>query len=233
MRIPCAGEAMGRTFELGNACAQLGSGHICCLPDQFPVQIVDRAMSDTAELTDIQTLRARARQDIQSGAVTPSYGADRDKVVQLLNEALATELVCVLRYKRHYFMAKGLSSQSVAQEFLQHAKEEEQHGDMIAERIVQLGGEPDFSPIGLAERSHAEYVTGDSLVDMIREDLVAERIAIDSYREMIQFVGDRDSTTRRMLEAILATEEEHAEDLVSFIEEIEKWPPRYSGRESA
>ena len=185
-------------------------------------------MSDIAELTDIQTLRARARQDIQSGAVTPSYGADRDKVVQLLNEALATEIVCVLRYKRHYFMAKGLSSQSVAQEFLEHAKEEEQHADMIAERIVQLGGEPDFSPAGLAERSHAEYVTGDTLVDMIREDLVAERIAIDSYREMIQFVGDRDSTTRRMLETVLATEEEHADDLLSFIEEIEKWPARAS-----
>ncbi len=183
-------------------------------------------MSEIAELTDIQTLRARARKDIQSGAVTPSYGADRDKVVQLLNEALATELVCVLRYKRHYFMAKGLSSQSVAQEFLEHAKEEEEHADMIAERIVQLGGAPDFSPTGLADRSHAEYVAGDTLVDMIREDLVAERIAIDSYREMIQFVGDRDSTTRRLLEDVLATEEEHAEDLVSFIEEMEKWPSR-------
>jgi bacterioferritin len=189
-------------------------------------------MSETAELTDVPTLRARARQDIQSGAVTPSYGADRDKVVQLLNEALATEIVCVLRYKRHYFMAKGLASQSVAQEFLEHAKEEEQHADMIAERIVQLGGEPDFSPIGLADRSHAEYVAGESLVDMIREDLVAERIAIDSYREMIQYIGDRDSTTRRLLEEVLATEEEHAEDLVSFIEEIEKWPPRYGGRET-
>src|SRR5512143_3571159 len=190
-------------------------------------------MSNTAELTDTPTLRARARQDIQSGAVTPSYGADRDKVVQLLNEALATELVCVLRYKRHHFMAKGLASQSVAQEFLEHAQEEEQHADMIAERIVQLGGEPDFSPIGLAERSHAEYVAGDTLVDMIREDLVAERIAIDSYREMIQFVGDRDSTTRRMLEEILATEEQHAEDLASFLEEFEKWPPRFPARQRA
>jgi bacterioferritin len=187
-------------------------------------------MRDTAGLTDKETLRARARQDIQSGAVTPSYGADRDKVVQLLNEALATEMVCVLRYKRHFFMAQGLASQSVAQEFLEHAKEEEEHAVMIAERIVQLGGEPDFSPIGLAERSHAEYVTGDSLVDMIREDLVAERIAIDSYREMIQYIGDRDSTTRRLLEQVLATEEEHAEDLVSFIAEIEKWPSRYGGR---
>jgi bacterioferritin len=186
-------------------------------------------MAGTAELTDIQTLRARARQDIECGAVTPGYGADRAQVIQLLNEALATELVCVLRYKRHFYMAKGLASQSVAQEFLEHAKEEEQHSDMIAERIVQLGGEPDFSPVGLAERSHSEYVAGDSLVDMIREDLVAERIAIDSYREMIRFVGDRDSTTRRLLEQVLATEEEHAEDLVSFIEEIEKWPPSFGG----
>ena len=178
-------------------------------------------------LTDVKTLRARARKHIEKGAVTEGYRADRDTVIRILNEALATEIVCVLRYKRHYFMAKGLSSQGVAQEFLEHAQEEEQHADMIAERIVQLGGEPDFSPIGLAERSHAEYVTGDSLVDMIREDLVAERIAIDSYREMIQFVGDHDSTTRRMLEEILATEEKHAEDLVSFIEEIEKWPSRF------
>jgi bacterioferritin len=175
-------------------------------------------------LTDIPTLRARARQDIQNGAVTPSYGADREQVVRLLNEALATEIVCTLRYKRHYFMAKGLVSQSVAQEFLEHAKQEEQHADMFAERIVQLGGEPDFSPIGLADRSHAEYVTGSTLIDMIREDLVAERIAIDSYREMIQFIGDRDSTTRRLLEEVLATEEEHADDLLSLIEEVEKWP---------
>ncbi len=174
-------------------------------------------MSETAELTDIQTLRARARKDIESGAVTPSYGADRDKVVQLLSEALATEMVCMLRYKRHYFMAKGLASQGVAQEFLEHAQQEEQHADMVAERIVQLGGEPDFSPIGLAERSHAEYVAGDSLVEMIREDLVAERIAIETYREMIRFFGDKDPTTRILLERILATEEEHAADMQDLL----------------
>jgi bacterioferritin len=185
-----------------------------------------------SELTDIETLRARARQDVESGAITPSYGANREKVIQLLNEALATELVCILRYKRHYFMARGLASQSVAQEFLEHAKEEEEHADLFAERIVQLGGDPDFSPTGLAERSHAEYVTGDTLVDMIREDLVAERIAIDSYREMIQYVGEGDSTTRRLLEQVLATEEEHAEDLVTLIEDMEKWPMRFTPQRS-
>jgi bacterioferritin len=175
-----------------------------------------------AFLTDINTIRARARQQIEEGAVTSNYGADRDTVVRLLNEALATEIVCVLRYKRHYFTAKGLSSQSVAAEFLEHAQEEAAHADLLAERIVQLGGEPNFSPEGLASRSHAEYVEGDSLVEMIREDLVAERIAIESYREMINFVGDGDSTTRRMLEQILAAEEEHAEDLISLIQGLER-----------
>lgn len=177
-------------------------------------------MADTPFLTDIKTLRERARQHIEQGAVTPGYQADRATVLRLLNEALATEIVCVLRYKRHYFMATGLSAQSVAAEFLQHANEEQLHADEIAGRIVQLGGEPNFSPEGLLSRSHAEYVEGESLVDMIKEDLVAERIAIDSYREMIIYLGTKDSTTRRMLEGILAMEEEHADDLVSLLEEL-------------
>lgn len=171
-------------------------------------------------LTDIQTIRRRARKHIESGAVTEGYRADRDVVIKLLNEALATEIVCVLRYKRHHFMASGINAQSVAQEFLQHANEEQTHADQIAQRIVQLGGAPNFSPEGLLTRSHAEYVEGDSLTDMIKEDLVAERIAIDSYREMIGYLGNDDPTTRRMLEEILAMEEEHADDLVSLLEEL-------------
>jgi bacterioferritin len=171
-------------------------------------------------LTDVKTLRERARQHIERGAVTDGYSADRETVLKLLNEALATELICVLRYKRHYFMASGLRAQSVAQEFLQHANEEQAHADEIAARIVQLGGEPNFSPEGLATRSHAEYVEGTDLIDMIKEDLVAERIAIDSYRDMIRYCGNDDPTTRRMLEGILAMEEEHADDLVSLLEEL-------------
>ncbi len=171
-------------------------------------------------LTDIQTIRRRARKHIESGAVTEGYRADRDVVIKLLNEALATEIVCVLRYKRHHFMASGINAQSVAQEFLQHANEEQTHADQIAQRIVQLGGAPNFSPEGLLTRSHAEYVEGDSLTDMIKEDLVAERIAIDSYRETIGYLGNDDPTTRRMLEEILAMEEEHADDLVSLLEEL-------------
>ena len=171
-------------------------------------------------LTDIKELRRRARKHIEEGAVTPGYNADRGTVVKMLNEALATEIVCVLRYKRHYFMATGINAQSVAQEFLQHANEEQAHADQIAQRIVQLGGAPNFSPEGLLTRSHAEYVEGDSLTGMIREDLVAERIAIDSYREMIGYLGNDDSTTRRMLEGILAMEEEHAADLVTLLEEL-------------
>lgn len=171
-------------------------------------------------LTDINTLRARARKHIEDGAVTAGYQADRATVVKLLNEALATELVCILRYKRHYFMASGINADTVAQEFLQHAGEEQMHADQIAARIVQLKGEPDFSPEGLATRSHAEYVEGDSLVDMIREDLVAERVAIDSYGEMIRYIGDKDTTTRRMLEGILAMEEEHADDLSNLLEDL-------------
>lgn len=174
----------------------------------------------TPFLTDVQTLRRRAREHIEQGAVTPGYKADRDTVVKLLNEALATEIVCTLRYKRHYFMATGINAQSVAAEFLEHANEEQAHADQIAERIVQLGGEPNFSPDGLLTRSHAEYVEGDSLVSMIKEDLVAERIAIESYREMVQYFGHEDPTSRRIMEQILAVEEEHADDLVSLLEEL-------------
>jgi len=168
-------------------------------------------------LSDIKAIRDRARKHIENGAVTEGYRGDRDTVVRLLNEALATEIVCVLRYKRHYFMANGINATAVAQEFLQHANEEQGHADEIAARIVQLGGEPDFSPEGLLTRSHAEYVEGESLVDMIKEDLVAERIAIDSYGEMIRYLGNDDPTSRRMLEGILAMEEEHAEDLASLL----------------
>jgi bacterioferritin len=174
--------------------------------------------ADKPFLTDIETLRKRARERINQGPVTPGYGADVNVVVKLLNEALATEIICTLRYKRHYFMAKGIHAKSVAPEFLEHAKEEQEHADRIAERIVQLGGEPDFSPGGLVTRSHAEYVEGGSLVDMIKEDLIAERIAIESYLEMIAYLEGRDPTTRRLLEEILATEEQHADDLNSLLE---------------
>jgi bacterioferritin len=169
-------------------------------------------------LTDIQTLRKDARQHIEKGAVTSGYAADRTTVIRLLNEALATEIVCVLRYKRHYFMAAGIHAAPVAAEFLEHANEEMLHADRIAERIVQLRGEPNFSPDGLAERSHAEYVEGGTLGEMIKEDLIAERIAIESYREMIAYLGEQDPTTRRMLEEILASEEEHADDLSSLLD---------------
>jgi bacterioferritin len=178
--------------------------------------------NESSFLTDVKTLRKRAREHIEKGAITAGYHADRDTVIRLLNEALATEIVCTLRYKRHYFMAKGIAADSVAQEFAEHASEEQEHADQIAQRIVQLGGEPDLSPQGLASRSHAEYIEGDSLVDMIKEDLVAERIAIDSYREMVEYFGANDPTTRRMMEGILAKEEEHAEDLVSLLEGFEK-----------
>jgi len=173
-------------------------------------------------LTDVKTLRARAREHIQQGAVTAGYKADRPTVVKLLNEALATEIVCVLRYRRHHFMAQGMNADPVAAEFLVHANEEQQHADQIAARIVQLNGEPNFSPEGLLTRSHAEYVEGKDLVDMIKEDLVAERVAIDSYREMIEYIGDKDTTTKRMLEGILAMEEEHADDLVGLLADLGK-----------
>ena len=171
-------------------------------------------------VTDVRTPRERARQHIEDGAVTASYGADRETVVRLLNDALATELVCVLRYKRHYYMAEGIHAEAVKAEFAEHAAEEQAHADSIAERIVQLGGAPDFNPEILASRSHAEYREGTSLRDMIREDLVAERVAIDSYREIAQYLEGRDSTTRRLMEQIQAAEEEHADDLVSLLKRM-------------
>lgn len=171
----------------------------------------------TPFLTDVATLRARAREHIDEGAVTSDYGLDRTQVCNVLNTALATEIVCVLRYKRHYFMAQGLAAESVKGEFLEHANEEQAHADEIAERIVQLGGEPDLDPKGLATKAHSEYVEGETLRDMIREDLVAERIAIESYREIIRWLGDGDPTTRKLLEDILAKEEEHADDMASLL----------------
>ncbi|MEO8307603.1 MAG: ferritin-like domain-containing protein [Pseudomonadota bacterium] len=171
-------------------------------------------------LSDIKTLRARARQHVADGAVTPSYGAHRETVLKLLNEALATEIVCVLRYRRHYFMAEGAVGQAIKGEFLKHAKEEQGHADLIAERIVQLGGEPDFNPDGLSGRSHAQYIEGETLASMIEEDLVAERIAIESYTEMVAYLAGVDSTSRRMLEGILANEEEHAEELASMLKSV-------------
>ena len=176
------------------------------------------AQKTDAFLTDVKELRRRARVHMERGAVTDAYQADRKTVLALLNTSLATELVCVLRYRRHYFMATGIHAQAVAAEFLEHAKEEQEHADRIAHRITQLGGEPDFNPEGLATRSHSEYVEGSDLVDMIREDLVAERVAIDSYGEIIRYLGENDPTTRRMLEEILAVEEEHAEDLQALIQ---------------
>jgi len=171
-------------------------------------------------LTDVQTLRQNARQHMDMGPITDSYGADLKRVIAVLNEALATELVCVLRYKRHYYMAEGIDSGPVAAEFLQHATEEQGHADEIAARIVQLQGEPDFNPETLTARSHAEYAPGTDLLDMVKEDLVAERVAIASYSEIIEWLGTKDTVTRRMLEGILAVEEEHADDLLTFLKEL-------------
>jgi bacterioferritin len=179
-----------------------------------------KTVSGKPFLTDIKTLRERARKHMELGAVTEGYRADRETVIKVLNEALATEIVCVLRYRRHYFMASGINAESVAAEFLQHSNDEQGHADQIADRIVQLGGEPNFNPEGLLTRSHAEYVEGTTLRDMISEDLVAERIAIDSYREIVQYLGNDDPTTRRMMEGILAVEEEHADDMMNLLQDI-------------
>jgi bacterioferritin len=171
-------------------------------------------------VSDVQELRRRAREHMLDGAVTESYGADRETVIRILNEVLATEIVCVLRYKRHYYMATGIHAQAVAEEFLEHAKEEQDHADVIAERITQLGGEPDFNPEGLATRSHSQYVEGQSLLDMVREDLVAERIAVESYTEIIRYLGNDDPTTRVAIESILGKEEEHADDMKKLLERL-------------
>jgi bacterioferritin len=184
-------------------------------------------MADKPFLTDVQELRRRARKHIEEGAVTEGYRGNRETVVKLLNEALATEIVCVLRYRRHYFMAQGIHADPIASEFLTHANEEQGHADQIAARIVQLGGSPNFNPEGILTRSHSEYAEGSTLIEMIKEDLIAERVAIDSYTEMIRYIGDDDITTRRMLETILAVEEEHADDLASFLADMDKdWKGR-------
>lgn len=175
-------------------------------------------MTATSERTDTATLRSQARLHTEHGAVTAGYGADRKQVLKLLNEALATEIVCMLRYRRHHFMARGIHGAAVGAEFLAHSNEEQAHADQLAARIVQLGGEPDFSPDHLSERSHAEYVAGSSLAQMIRENLVAERIAIDSYRDMIRFLGDQDPTTSDLLKRVLAVEEQHADELADLLE---------------
>ncbi len=186
------------------------------LKDQVPA-------GDKAFISDLSALRKRAREQMMKGAVTPSYPeADRLAIVELLQTALATELVCVLRYKRHYFVTHGIRAKFVSAEFLEHAGEEQEHADKIAERIVQLGEDPDLNPATLLTRSHSEYDEATSLRAMLEADLFAERIAIESYREMVNFIGQRDSTTRRILESILAQEEEHAEDLVDLLEDLPK-----------
>jgi bacterioferritin len=182
-------------------------------------------------LSDIQEIRKRARDHIDRGSLTPSYRGDLTNVIRLLNEALATEIVCTLRYKNHYYMAEGIHSQPVADEFLEHAQEEERHADMIAKRIKQLGGVPNFNPEGILTRSHAEYQEGETLVEMIKEDLVAERIAIESYGEIVRYIGDTDPTTRRIMEHILAQEEEHADDLAGLLLTLD--PTKKSQHEAA
>lgn len=178
-------------------------------------------MTDQPFLTDVKTLRERARKHIEQGAVTEGYTANRENVINILNEALATEIVCNLRYKSHYFRAEGISASVAAGEFLEHAQQEQQHADWLAERIVQLGGKPNFNPEGLLSRSHAEFIEGENLREMIVEDLVAERIAIDSYREVAKYLGDQDPTSRRIMEDILAQEEEHADDMASLLEGLD------------
>lgn len=176
-----------------------------------------KPMNSTATMTDVNILLIQARQNIEQGAVTARHSVDRDQVLKLLNNALATELVCVLRYRRHHCMARGIDAKSIADEFLIHSNEEQGHADQLAARIVQLGGEPDFAPDGLSARSHAEYIAGKTLIDMIKENLVAERIGIDSYRELIQYLGLNDPTTSQMLKGILALEEAHADELADLL----------------
>lgn len=177
-------------------------------------------MANKPFLTDIDAIRKRAREHIDQGAITAGYSADRETVIKLLNEALATEIVCVLRYKYHYYMASGINSQAVKAEFLEHAQQEQEHADRIAERITQLDGAPNFNPDGLSSRAHADYAEGADLVDMIKEDLIAERIAIDTYRAIIEYIGTDDPTTRRIMEEVLAQEEEHAEDMATLLAQL-------------
>ena len=172
-------------------------------------------------LKNIEEIRARARQKIEEGPVTADYRLDREQAIGILNEALATEIVCILRYQFHSFMATGIHSAAVAEEFRQHATEEQEHANRIAERIKQLGGKPEMNPALVAQTSHTQYVEGTSLADMIREDLVAERIAIDTYREIVTYFGDKDPTSRTMMEEILAKEEEHADELADLLFAVE------------
>jgi bacterioferritin len=166
-------------------------------------------------------VKRRAREHMENGAVTAGYKANREEVIKVLNEALATELVCVMRYKNHYHTADGIHAEAVAAEFAEHAEEEQEHADMLAERIDQLGGNPNYNPAGLTERSHTDYVECNSLVDMIKENLYAERIAVEIYSEVIRYLGDADPTTRRMLEHILKQEEEHADDMAKFLARLD------------
>jgi len=170
-------------------------------------------------LSDVKTLRENARKNLRKGSITDAYGADLPRVLEVLNQSLATELICVLRYQQHSFAAHGLDSEAVAAEFLQHAREEQGHAELIAARIGQLGGDPDFNPDTFSSRAHSEYKTATSLIEMIKENLIAERIAISSYTEIIAWLGDGDPTTRRMLEEILAVEEEHANDMVNLLDD--------------
>jgi bacterioferritin len=186
-----------------------------------PAQSKESGRKSDPFVLDVEKIRADARQHMDDGPVTSTYGADKEVVLKLLNDSLATEIVCTLRYKRHYFMAKGIHSEAVAAEFAQHATEEQEHADTIAERIVQLGGEPNFAPDSLASRSHSEYKEGGNLIDMIRENLIAERIAIDTYREIIRYLGEKDVTTRRIFEEILAVEEEHADDMADLLDGLD------------
>ena len=183
----------------------------------------------TPFLTDIKELQRRAREHVEKGAVTPAYRGDVNTAVKLLNEALATEIVCTLRYRRHHYMAAGIHYQAVADEFMEHAREEQEHADRIAERIRQLGGAPDFNPEGLLTRSHAQYVEGTSLLDMIKEDLIAERIAIESYMELIRYFGENEPTSRRLMEEVLQQEEEHADDMSTLLETLDPREPSSAG----
>jgi bacterioferritin len=186
---------------------------------EFGARLASAQVMNTFK-ADIEEIRRRARQKMEEGAVTAFYKADKDKVIGVLNEVLATEIVCTLRYKNHYFMAKGIHSEAVAQEFLEHSQEEQQHADMVADRIAELNGDPNFDPEGLVTRSHSEYVECDALEDMIREDLIAERVAVATYSEIVRWLGNDDPTTRRIMEIILAKEEEHADDMAKLLERI-------------
>ena len=210
-----------RSAPMGGAAANSYSGFIAIdtepLMSDKSTSVTPLPVAKNERLVLNDDALAAAKRSLDQGAVTPSYGPWREDIIKLLNDALATELVCVMRYKRHHFTAKGLASPKIAEEFMVHALEETAHGDSIAERIVQLGGEPDFSPAHLLERSHAEYDASSDLKAMIKANLIAERVAIEAYSQMIMLIGDKDSTTRRLLEGILSQEQEHAEELSDWM----------------